>query len=219
MDILWNWISSGLFLWNVAMSVLERNQHVDELDMQNEVTELLRLCGKVWFGLEHLGQGVKSLVVHGKLWSGRNTTYFSREFPANIYKVLMISSQMYDRARADLILDHDDEMRSGTHQDLRMSYAFLQVTQHIYDRNEHSRLLSPSHRHMRSHTHSICSRHALQQVLIFSSIYRLRIAGDYALLMFVTCFDSIPTAGTTLDCVSTVRLSSRLRVRMLSARL
>jgi len=101
-----------------------------------------------------------------------------------------------------------DETRSGTHQDLRMSYAFLQVTQHIYDRNEHSRLHSLSHRHMRCHTHSICSRHALQQVLIFSSTYRLRIAGDYALLMFVTCFDSIPTAGTTLDRVSTVRPSS-----------
>ena len=89
-----------------------------------------------------------------------------------------------------------------------MSYTFLQVTQHIYDRNKHSRLLSQSHRHMRSHTHSICSRHALQQVLIFSSIYRLRIAGNYALLMFVTCFDLIPTAGTTLDRVSTVRPSS-----------
>jgi len=79
-----------------------------------------------------------------------------------------------------------DETHSGTRQDLRMLYTSLQVTQHIYNRNEHSRLHSPSHRHMRSHTHSICSRHALQQVLIFSSTYRLRIAGDYALLMFVT---------------------------------
>ena len=121
--------------------------------------------------------------------------------------VLAKSNHPHKRARL-LIFDGGDETCSGTRQDLRMSYASLQITQHIYDRNEHSRLHSPSHCHMRSHTHSICSRHALQQVLIFSSTYRLRIAGDYALLMFVTCFDSIPTTGTTLDHVSTVRPSS-----------
>ena len=59
---------------------------------------------------------------------------------------------------------------------------------------------SYSHAVTRTVTHKLYAHtHAQQQDWTFPSTSRLRIAGDYALDMFITYFDSIPTTTTAFD--------------------